>query len=203
MTIMTRRLSLNLLSLIVLHFLGCCIAPAFASTTTKAIASNSSSAAVIMEDMSTPPTPLTLQWEWQGPWHFEKDWFNKQHPWMPRFIKNIALKSTLILDKETQTYHQVDDKGQPLKEARVFRIVKILKDAVHFLRKEKGKEIAFRLEQREDGYLYYCEGESGSDSMAYRIHRPPRHVHVQGRDIAGTDIGADTASAVVTEEMIA
>ena len=105
---------------------------------------------------------------WQGPWHFEKDWFEKQHPGLPRFVKNIALKSTLILDEAH--YHQVDHEGKPLKEKRPLIIKSLQANKALLSRIEGRKEIEFTVERREDEHLYYCEGKS-----VYKIHRPPDH----------------------------
>lgn len=113
---------------------------------------------------STTISKETTTVDWRGAWNFEKEWFDRQHPFLPWFIKKIALESTLILD---DSYHQVNSQGDPLKAKRPLVVKSLQANQAILTRIEGNKPIEFRVEKRNDNQVYYCEGKS-----VYKIQRP-------------------------------
>jgi len=105
----------------------------------------------------------TSTFPWKGSWKFEQAWFEKKHPWLPKFVTRRVLASTLILGADS--YHQVDDEGKPLKEKRILTLLDESEQKVQLLRTEGKKQVHFHLERRDDGHTYYVERGLGD----YRI----------------------------------
>mmetsp|Transcript_27690 Transcript_27690/g.50298 ORF Transcript_27690/g.50298 Transcript_27690/m.50298 type:complete len:116 (-) Transcript_27690:372-719(-) len=86
-----KGVSTRLIVLIVV-WLGCLVGMGSASSST--IARNPTT-----EPREHDPNSKHLL-SWQGAWHFEQTWFREQHPWMPNFLVQKVLESTLILGQD-------------------------------------------------------------------------------------------------------
>lgn len=114
---------------------------------------------------------------WAGAWKFEKEWFAKQHPWLPGFLTRKVLASTLILGADY--YHQIDHEGKALKEKRRLVVKNLTDTRAELIRHEaKTKLVHFHLERGADGHIYYVEEGLGeyrlvesddeSEQLAYK-----------------------------------
>eukprot|EP00978_Attheya_sp_CCMP212_P021439 scaffold62569_cov69-Attheya_sp.AAC.2 len=106
---------------------------------------------------------------WQGAWHFEQTWFREQHPWLPNFLVQKVLESTLILGQDS--YHQVDQDGKAWMERRSISVLHHSPTRAELVRYENGKtnkQVKFHLEKRDDNSIYYCE-----EKKVYRLKEAP------------------------------
>mmetsp|Transcript_29230 Transcript_29230/g.33653 ORF Transcript_29230/g.33653 Transcript_29230/m.33653 type:complete len:181 (-) Transcript_29230:62-604(-) len=115
----------------------------------------------IITDSANEVSPIP-PFRWQGAYQFERNWFRQQHPFLPEFVLNKALQSTLLL--ESDSYHQLDDKGVQLEERRKLKLLKRTTDVVYLERSIGGTENTFQVERRKDGHNYYREW-----GRAYRL----------------------------------
>jgi hypothetical protein len=105
---------------------------------------------------------------WQGAWHFEQTWFREQHPWLPNFLVQKVLESTLILGQDS--YHQVDQDGKAWMEQRSISVLHHSPNKAELVRYENSsnKQVKFHLEKRDDNSIYYCE-----EKKVYRLKEAP------------------------------
>lgn len=115
----------------------------------------------------------TTAFPWAGAWKFEKEWFAKQHPWLPGFLTRKVLASTLILGADY--YHQIDHEGKALKEKRHLVVKNLTDTRAELIRHEtKTKQVHFHLERGADGHIYYVEEGLGEYRLVESVDEPER-----------------------------